>query len=605
VFARQGLSRVRDWIKTCLEEHTACADFHASTTNEYERPTRVLEISGEQEVKLRCNMTCERYEYLALSHMWGENHQNQIQLVESRLGEFIANVPWNELSLIYHEAIHVTRELGYRYLWIDSLCIIQDSVSDWNYEARRMASVYGNCVCNIAYLFPPDSNQPVRGDPRVWSPCILRTAMATTPGIYVRHLVDSWSRAFPEEQQDWLVQRNWPLFSRAWTFQEYLLSPRTLLYGHKNLMFQCSELFYDELLGPIASSGNITQTVRGRDFNKSRYFPGLVTRRKMRSGIDLSSSSALRLVLDWMSLVNEYRTRTLSYPCDRVIAFAGIATSYHKLISWTYLAGVWWEHMPLCLLWFVERKPAASVRSQYPEFKRGEDIEYTADILEQGVASAPSWSWFSVPIWQLWRTSLVFNDDEPAAKRGSESDPDRSSFEHVYWACPRSYKFAGHEEDQCPHPDCFVDFANLRVTLDALIWPIDRDLPLDLALQFRTIQGSNNLDEYLQWNPTFSYHSDLHTTLKEPHPPRNGIFALITEIQIVRTAGDYKIQRRLVGLVLLPAIQEGTWRRIGVWYLKIRIKNVAVEVGKVERVAKRWEKYRLTASWRAETLRLV
>jgi hypothetical protein len=549
-------------------------------------------------------MANTNYDYLALSHMWGKDHKDQIRLVGSRLPEFTNNVPWKELSNIYREALHITRALGYRYLWIDSLCIIQDSKDDWEYEARRMATVYGNCVCNIAYLFPPSSTPPTRDDPRVWNPCILRPAAGAIPGLYVRHFVDSWRQAFPDEQQDWLVQRHWPLFSRAWTFQEYLLSPRTILYGHKNLMFQCSELFYDELLGPVASTSD-TERERGRDLSKSRYFPKTLLCPVVRLEPQSSSSLALRFLLDWTSLVNEYRTRTLSFPSDRVIAFAGIAAFYQQISSLDCLAGLWWQHMPLCLLWYVERKPAALVRGQYPEFKRGEDVHYTTEVTEQGVENAPSWSWFSVPIWKFWRTSFLFGDDEPAVMSRSEREPDRSSFSYVYWASAVSYTFGGRSGDQHSSGDGSIDMAGLHVTLNTIIWPVKQDLPADLAHQFRIIQSSSRFDERLSWDPRLMYHPDLPTTSRANSPPRNGVFALLIEFQIVRTAGDYNIQRRLAGLVLVPGTQADTWRRVGVWYLKIRIQGINVKSGEVEIIARRWKHYSITSSWRTDTLTMA
>jgi hypothetical protein len=542
-------------------------------------------------------MATTQYDYVALSHMWGVNHQKQIRLVKNRLQSFQSSVPWDELSSIYQEAIRVTLELGYRYIWIDSLCIIQDSPSDWEHEARRMAIVYGNAICNLASLFPPDTSSSTRADPRIWNPCILRTATTTQPGVYIRHLTSSWTLYFPEETQPWLVQRHWPLFSRAWTFQEYLLSPRTLLYGHENLMFQCSQLFYDELLGPIEKSQS---TDKGRELFKARYFPSSLFQRSDDGGD--GGLPALRFVLDWMNLVEEYRTRKLSFAKDRIIALAGIATAYHKLGDLTYLAGVWWEYLPLCLLWFVNKKPAALVRGQYPEIApRGVEPVYTTEIEEQGVADTPSWSWFSVPMYRFWRTSCLFNDDEGSIWARSVREPERSSFENIYCAQPVFYQFPHHAANQYPEPDGFFDFKGLQVTLKALTWPVARDLPAELAVHIHEIQSSCIYDEDLFWIPVFKYHPDVAAK----SPPRNGIFALILEFQIVRTAGECNIQRRLAGLVLVPGLEEGTWTRVGVWYLKIRVKGVAVERGGMGDVVKRWRQYSLTTSWKAEELSLV
>jgi hypothetical protein len=597
--ARDNLATARRWIETCLAEHTTCRDFQQNTTDPSQRPTRVLEITGATTVKLRCNMSSTNFTYLALSHMWGPDHTHQTRLLESNLLAFQTSIPWSALSDIYHDAIRTARALGYTFLWIDSLCIIQDSASDWTHEGQRMATVYGNCAANIAFLFPPSSPPPTRPDPRIWYPCVLRAATALEAGVYIRHPTSSWTQAFPPKDHEWLVQHGWPLFRRAWTFQEYLLSPRTLLCGHENLMFQCCCVFYDELMGPIAE-GVKERPSQGRHMCKARYFP--VGLKKERKG----GYAALRFVLDWMNVVGEYRARRLSYATDRVVAFAGIASAFRKLGGLTYLAGLWWQYFPLCFLWRVEKKPAAMLRSQYPDVcRRGEDAVYTDEIEETGVGEAPSWSWFSGPIYRFYRVSLLFNDDESAVHVRSEREPERSSVETIFSAEPTSYRFAKCKENEYPESSAFVDFAGLKITLTLLTWPVCNDMPADLARQIRTIQAANTLDEDVYWEPNFTYHPDIpFPTKKSPSPPRHGSFALLSESQIVRTAGT-TIQRRLAGLVLVQGTQQDTWKRVGVWHLKIRIKGVSVEVGDVSGVAERWKEYSLTKTWKVETLVFV
>ena len=207
------------WIRACRSDHLHCRKFQRNTVSPHEMPTRVLEVS-EDKIKLRCDMTTKPYEYLVLSHMWGQNHGQQLLLKEANIEEFKRDIPMQKLctSATFREAIRVTRTLGYRYIWIDSLCIIQDSKSDWEYEATRMATVYGNAVCNIACLFPPNNDQQptAREDPRVWHPCILRPATSSQPGVYFEHVNRAWILSDKRYGRDWLLQNKWPLFQRAW-----------------------------------------------------------------------------------------------------------------------------------------------------------------------------------------------------------------------------------------------------------------------------------------------------------------------------------------------------------------------------------------------------
>lgn len=585
--ARYNIARAKNWINICLQEHAECKRFQENTVSSEERPTRVIEILGDSSVVLRCNMSKEHYDYLALSHMWGTNHKDQIRLIEKRLAEFQRSIPWQELPYIYLEAIYITRQLGYRYLWIDSLCIVQDSNDDWTHEARRMAIVYGNCVCNVAYLFPPGTSPPPRDDPRLWNPCIVRSATPEQPGVYIRHLVDTWRQAFPDEHQDWLVQRHWPLFLRAWTFQEYLLSPRTLLYGHKNLMFQCSRLFYDEMLGPIASTNNATSAQQGRDLSKTRYFSFMLPKLSIDGTTELSSQASLRFMLDYTSLVAEYRARILSFHTDRIMAFAGIASAFQSLSSLAYLAGLWWEYLPLQLLWFVEQKPAALVRGQYPEtFKRGDEVKYTSDVVEVEVDEAPSWSWFAAPIYKFFRVGFLFNDDEPAARKRSIQMPEKAGWEDIYVAKPTCYRFDGFAPNKHPGHDAFDKFAGLQLTLNTLTWPVSKDLPANLASHIYSF------DKDAQWDPSLKYHPDRPADSLSP--PRHGVFALLFEFQITRAS---HVQRRLAGLLLVPASDKAAsavWKRAGVWYLKLQIRGVD---GSAEDLGLKWKGLCLTRDW--------
>jgi hypothetical protein len=154
------------------------------------------------------------------SHMWGENHSQQLRLLEANLLAFQTEIPMHKLasSATFLEAIRMTRILGYSYIWIDSLCIIQDSSSDWEYEAARMAIVYGNAVCNIACLFPSQHGaQPMlRGDPRIYNPCILRAVTPKRPGVYIEHVKKAWILSDKRYGREWLMQNKWLLCDRTW-----------------------------------------------------------------------------------------------------------------------------------------------------------------------------------------------------------------------------------------------------------------------------------------------------------------------------------------------------------------------------------------------------
>ncbi|ENI02379.1 hypothetical protein COCC4DRAFT_175523, partial [Bipolaris maydis ATCC 48331] len=566
--------------------------------------------------------------------MWGENFTQQLRLLGSNLRAFRKEVPRDKLeaSDVYKEAMRVTLALGYKYLWIDSLCIIQDSEADWKYEAQRMAIVYGNATCNLAFLFPPHfpAKPSQRSDPRIWSPCILRAATPSTPGVYMhedttnefRKEIDNYGK-----HRDWLVQRSWPLFHRAWTFQEYLLSPRTLLLGHKNLMWQCSCHFYDELLGPIAapvpatSPTTVVDPKRGKDRGKSRYFPDSIHEIHAASVISLFHPTVLSFLTDWQNVVNEYRSRNLSYEKDRMVAFAGIARAFSHLGRLTYLAGLWNEILPAALLWYVDKKPSWLVRieNQIANGNPVPDSTWTPEIIpDKSEESAegktaplpppntPSWSWFSIPMYKYYQTSFLLADDSLFVRSKALNSPHLVAWHDIFWAKTMGFQFAGHATRHAPDTAAH-EFLGTQITLETSVFPVKSNWPADLAAQMQDIASSGSTvpaDGRFRWDPELEYYPD--DPASRASPPRDAVYALLSEVQVVRTAGAKNIQRRLAGLMLVPGSVKGRWRRVGVWKLRINVKDVVVDAGNIGGVAERWAGKRIVSEkWERVVVTIV
>ena len=139
------------WLHNCLHNHE-CEKHSSSESDQTWHPSRLIDVgdsvSGDQ---LRL---CESAEippgclYVALSHCWGT--LEIFKLTSGNLESLKNRVPPNKLTKTFLNAIEVTRRLGIRYAWIDSLCILQDSTEDWIREAALMGKVYKHCYCNIA-----------------------------------------------------------------------------------------------------------------------------------------------------------------------------------------------------------------------------------------------------------------------------------------------------------------------------------------------------------------------------------------------------------------------------------------------------------------------
>jgi hypothetical protein len=371
-------------------------------------------------------------------------------------------------------------------------------------------------------------------------------------------------------------------------------------------MWQCSEGFYDELLGPIAEAVAVaaapTQGLttaqrdvkRGKDRGKSRYFPDTLREIKSYGHAEvesLSEPAILSFMLDWQNLVDEYRSRKLSFAKDRIVAFAGIARAFSTVGQITFLAGLWKEILPIAMLWYVDKKAPPRVRREngLPNGELPASV-WTTEV-EEAVTQPvlPSWSWFAVPIWKYYQLYFLFGDDELVVRCKSYSNPRLVCWNDVFWAEAKGFTFAEHAQDRVPESSLF-EFAGLQVTLATLVLPVKADWPADLAAQMRLLQSHPSLcsDRNFRWEPVLEYFPD--DPAGRASPPRNAIYALMAECQVVRTAGKNNVQRRLAGLMLVPGSQEGTWTRFGVWKLRINVVDVHVSGENIAEVAKRWRK---------------
>ena len=146
--------------------------------------------------------------------------------------EFMAGIPSSELPQTFQDAITVTRRLQIRYLWIDSLCILQDSPEDWDHESAQMHHVYGNAYVTLAADDSRDSSEGLFRDrfPSLVTPTIVATAwkeaLAKKFIVIPRRF---WSESVAES----------PLNRRAWVLQERYLSPRIIHFGETQMLWEC------------------------------------------------------------------------------------------------------------------------------------------------------------------------------------------------------------------------------------------------------------------------------------------------------------------------------------------------------------------------------
>jgi hypothetical protein len=154
-----------------------------------------------------------------------------------------------DLPKTFQDAIAITRKLDIRYLWIDSLCIIQDSIEDWAAESSGMGDVYKNTFCNIAATAAPDGRTGcfLKREPLLARQCKIRISSTNDNGplqngIYNIVPNDLWKRGMSGP-------RDAPLNSRAWVVQERVLAPRVPHFGINQLFWERNELVSSPNLG--------------------------------------------------------------------------------------------------------------------------------------------------------------------------------------------------------------------------------------------------------------------------------------------------------------------------------------------------------------------
>jgi hypothetical protein len=158
-------------------------------------------------------------------------------LTASSASALLSGLPLSSFPAIFRDAIQITHRLRQRYLWIDSLCIFQDSLDDWRPESARMGAIYQNCAFSIAALSGRNSHHGcfATRNPLSYRPLPLRCKpdyyfiQTLMPYLWTE---DSFMRA--------------PLLRWGWAMLDRCLSPRTLYFGDHGVYWECREARMDE-----------------------------------------------------------------------------------------------------------------------------------------------------------------------------------------------------------------------------------------------------------------------------------------------------------------------------------------------------------------------
>ena len=258
-----------------------------------------------------------------------------------------------ELPLTFQHAITITRKLGYQYLWIDSLCIIQDSTEDWNIESLEMKRVYQMSALTIGAAQGTDSHAGcfVKRQPLAHFPC--RIAQLSTG-----FLMTPFDREMPGKSLPHACTGA-PLFDRCWVLQERMLSPRTLYYGPKGLHWECNECYANEIYPRGCSSASFRdlEVVSGlgihTEASDQRLKLKMITLGPMTTLIDVFEETTYirNFYRVWDHLLVSYTKMKLTFPSDNLKALSGLISLIEQSTGLTSVSGHWKEFLPFDLLW--------------------------------------------------------------------------------------------------------------------------------------------------------------------------------------------------------------------------------------------------------------
>jgi hypothetical protein len=345
-------SQLRCWIEDCGRLHPACQPSGSPAFI----PPRLLDLSNLRDDKGRVRLVLTSslatapapQRYLALSYCWGDGGAS-CKTTRSNLASRLKGFKLSSLPATHKHHIRIAQQLGVQYVWIDSLCMLQDSTQDWERESAAIELIYANAYCTVSALEPNNANAG-----------IFRSQPLTTAGEDSEEPEPSEATA-KVDLSAWKERfRTAALNKRGWTVQERELSTRIVHFFGDEMLWEC----------------RTAQATWSSPRLQLKTFLGQYFRILDASSVKAPNKHSIQA--SWRRMVEDYTSRSLKSPDDRLRALSGIASMVKQQIGCDYIAGLWTASLVDDLHWIT-----TGAKQPYPEEGR-----------------APSWSWaaFDCPI---------------------------------------------------------------------------------------------------------------------------------------------------------------------------------------------------------------
>ena len=314
--------------------------------------------------------------YFALSYVWGTAQRTSFQarkaVMEDLMKPGSLSIYLDEIAATFHEAMQVTKEMKCRYLWVDALCIVQDDEESKPYQINHMDAIYRQAILTIVAgdglsagfkIYGRGSN-PRETIQRIYSyrPGLTLTANEAIYGdIEVEVLLLQWA-------------------SRAWTFQERILSRRLLIFVNSTVHWSCSCLRWSEAEHNPSEEGPPPWVY----YNDPIFHDSPTLYMK---GPQLPGENSINFV--WQNVVKTFTSLTLTYERDVLLAIAGLESYIAQYFDTSYIFGHPQKNFLDFLIWF-------------PRF---------GGVRRRNAPGIPSWSWAS------WVANIWYPELEPHRKK--------------------------------------------------------------------------------------------------------------------------------------------------------------------------------------------
>ncbi|KAK4198551.1 heterokaryon incompatibility protein-domain-containing protein [Triangularia verruculosa] len=329
----------KEWMLRC-QDHPVCSSTRLSAS----LPKRILDISAPDGTVVLRETQAEKGSYATLSYRWGNGVP--LRTTHSTIAQHYGGIPLESFPKTLRDAIIFAKELGFYFIWIDALCIIQGDSLDWQEQSAAMTAIYQGCLLNIAIATAPNCDCGIMQDIN----CHRMDHSEWLSSIWSTHTFSA-------------------LETRGWVFQETLVSVASVYVTDAGLVWDCCSAMCCQNWKPYITTGATESNKMSSKTPKATWADqSLVSRPDPTAAKTLS---ALRVWYEWVAL---FSRRYLSKASDKLPAIAGLASRLRDASAATYVARLWKEDIHIGLSWLGRESES---------LKR----------LQNGT---PSWSWASV-----------------------------------------------------------------------------------------------------------------------------------------------------------------------------------------------------------------